>query len=162
MYWCSPLPVRRLQPVESYNSLSFSSFSWKGATTPSLALALAKILVRRCWPIIFSPPGTMFHQFSDWIHWRTPLQYEGHVSSNFHTGPINIIEAHKHLATSIPNTETLSIKQSPEHRAEPWTLQHYSEPTVSSKSSIKVHTLLGQTEPAYIRAFTNANPRIDL
>ena len=34
MYWCSPLPVRRLQPAESYNSLSFSSLSWKGATTP--------------------------------------------------------------------------------------------------------------------------------
>ena len=41
MYWCSPLPVRRLQPAESYNPLSFSSFSSKGATTP-LALALAK------------------------------------------------------------------------------------------------------------------------
>ena len=34
LYWCSPLPVRRLQPAESYNSLSFSSLSWKGATTP--------------------------------------------------------------------------------------------------------------------------------
>ena len=34
LYWCSPLLVRRLQPAESYNSLSFSSLSWKGATTP--------------------------------------------------------------------------------------------------------------------------------
>ena len=34
LYWCSPLPVRRLQPAESYNSLSFSRLSWKGATTP--------------------------------------------------------------------------------------------------------------------------------
>ena len=71
MYQCSPLPVRRLQPTESYNPLSFSSFSWKGATTP-LALALAKILVRRCWPTegynLLFLPGTTFHQFSNWIH----------------------------------------------------------------------------------------------
>jgi len=71
MYWCNPLPVRRLQPAESYNSLSFSNFSWKGATTP-LALALAKILVHRCWPIegynLLFLPGTTFHKFSDWIH----------------------------------------------------------------------------------------------
>ena len=57
---------RELQP-----SLSFSSFSWKGATTP-LALALAKILVRRCWPTegynLLFLPGTTFHKFSDWIH----------------------------------------------------------------------------------------------
>ena len=71
LYWCSPLPVRRMQPAESYNPLSFSSFSWKGATTP-LALALAKILVRRCWPTegynLLFLPGTTFHKFSDWIH----------------------------------------------------------------------------------------------
>ena len=45
--------------------------SWKGATTP-FALALAKILVRRCWPTegynLFFLPGTTFHQFSNWIH----------------------------------------------------------------------------------------------
>ena len=34
LYWCGPLPAHRLQPAESYNSLSFSSLSWKGATTP--------------------------------------------------------------------------------------------------------------------------------
>jgi len=71
LYWCSPLPVRRLQPAESYNPLSFFSFSWKGATTP-LALVLAKILVRRCWPTegynLLFLPGTTFHKFSDWIH----------------------------------------------------------------------------------------------
>ena len=66
MYWCSPLPARRLQPVESYNPLSFSSFFWKGSTTP-FALVLAKILVCRCRPTLFSPPGTTFHKFSDWI-----------------------------------------------------------------------------------------------
>jgi len=71
MYWCSPLLVHRLQPAESYNPLSFSNFSWKGATTP-LALILAKILVHRCWPTegynLLFLPGTMFHIFSDWIH----------------------------------------------------------------------------------------------
>jgi len=50
LYWCSPLPVRRLQPAESYNSLSFSSLSWKGAATP--------LLLSR----------TTFHKFSNWIH----------------------------------------------------------------------------------------------
>ena len=50
LYWCSPLPVRRLQPAESYNSLSFSNLSWKGATTP----------------YFFS--RTTFHKFSNWIH----------------------------------------------------------------------------------------------
>jgi len=68
MYWCSPLPICRLQPAESYNPLLFSSFSWKGDTTP-FALALAKILVRRCWPIegyyLLFLPGTTFHEFSD-------------------------------------------------------------------------------------------------
>ena len=56
---------RELQP-----SFVFS-FSWKGATTP-LALALVKILVRRCWPTegynLLFHPGTTFHQFSNWIH----------------------------------------------------------------------------------------------
>ena len=44
--------------------------SWKGATTP-LALALAKILVRRCWPTegynLLFLLGTTFHKFSNWI-----------------------------------------------------------------------------------------------
>ena len=71
LYQCSPLPVRRLQPTESYNPLLFSSFSSKGATTP-LALALAKILVRRCQPTegynLLFLPGTTFHKFLDQIH----------------------------------------------------------------------------------------------
>jgi len=66
MYWCSPLLARRLQPAEGYNLLSFSRLSWKGAPT-LFALVLAKILVRRHRPTIFSPPGTPFHTFSDWI-----------------------------------------------------------------------------------------------
>ena len=66
------LPVRRLQPAESYKTLSHSpGSSWKGATTP-FSLALAKILVRRCWPTegynLLFLLGTTFHKFSDWIH----------------------------------------------------------------------------------------------
>ena len=49
LYWCNLIPVRILLPTEGYNLLSFSSFSWKGATT-LLALLLSKILVHRCWP----------------------------------------------------------------------------------------------------------------
>ena len=60
MYWCSPLPACRLPPAEGYNLLSFSRLSWKGPPTP-FALVLAKILVRRRRPTIFSPPGTTFH-----------------------------------------------------------------------------------------------------
>ena len=71
MYWCSALPVCRLQPAESYNPLSFSSFSWKGVTTP-LALVLAKILVGRCRPTegysLLFLLGKTFHKFSDWVH----------------------------------------------------------------------------------------------
>ena len=36
LYWCSPLPVRRLQPAESYNSLSFSSLLLEGSYNPLL------------------------------------------------------------------------------------------------------------------------------
>ena len=34
MYWCRLIPVRRHPPTEGYNLLSFTSLSWKGATTP--------------------------------------------------------------------------------------------------------------------------------
>ena len=36
MYQCSPLPVRRLQPAESYNSLSFSSSPGRELQPPQL------------------------------------------------------------------------------------------------------------------------------
>ena len=110
--------VHRCQPIEGYNLLSFSSFSWKVATT-RLALVLADVLVHRCWPIegynlLFLHPSTTFHKFSDWI--LTTSYSEGHVSSNFHTGPINIIEAQNQspLASSIsesPKTESLKPYQ---------------------------------------------------
>ena len=34
MYWCKLKPARRHPPAEGYNLLSFTSLSWKGATTP--------------------------------------------------------------------------------------------------------------------------------
>ena len=34
MYWRRLIPARRHPPPESYNLLSFTSLSWKGATTP--------------------------------------------------------------------------------------------------------------------------------
>jgi len=40
LYWCSLIPVCRLQPEEGYNPLLFFGLSWMGATTP-LALVLA-------------------------------------------------------------------------------------------------------------------------
>ena len=70
LYWCSLIPVHRLLPAQGYNILSFSSFSWKGATTP-LALVLADVLVRRCEPTECSS----LHSFSSsyWKGATTPL-----------------------------------------------------------------------------------------
>ena len=73
MYWCSPLPIPRLQPVESYNPLSRSPASPGRELKPPLALALAKILVRRCWPT------------EDYN-----LLFQGPRFINFQTGSINI------------------------------------------------------------------------
>ena len=34
MYWCRLIPACRHPPAKGYNLLSFTSLSWKGATTP--------------------------------------------------------------------------------------------------------------------------------
>ena len=124
LYWCSLIPVRRLQPAEGYNLLSFSKLPWKGAPTP-FALVLAKILVRRCWPTIFFLSGITFHTFSDLDipeaqhynlkttihslfitnHWSTkqPILASSILESLNHWNPVNT--------------------QSPEHRADYRTLQ---------------------------------------
>jgi len=49
LYWSRLIPVHWLLSIEGHNLLLFSSFSWKGDTTP-LALVLAHVLVRRCRP----------------------------------------------------------------------------------------------------------------
>ena len=71
LYWFSLIPVRRLLPAKGYNILSFSSFSWKGATT-ALALVLADVQyvgadLQKVTTFSFLL-GTTFHKFSDWIH----------------------------------------------------------------------------------------------
>ena len=38
MYWCRLKPARRHPLAEDYNLLSFTSLSWKGATTPCTSL----------------------------------------------------------------------------------------------------------------------------
>ena len=38
MYWCRLKPARRHPPAEGYYLLSFTSLSWKGATTPCSCL----------------------------------------------------------------------------------------------------------------------------
>jgi len=129
LYWCTLILVCRHPPAECYNLLSFSSFYWKGATTPWLLYWLICLPVCRRRPTTFTcsptatgrelqPPdlitshywqkastsslkaptldilqGPRFIIFQTGYSWYTSIQYEGHVSSNFHTGPISNIEA---------------------------------------------------------------------
>ena len=106
MYWCSPLPVRRLQPAESYNSLSFSSSPGR-ELQPPLALALAKILVRRCWPTegynLLFLPETTFHKFSDQIHEHQSIIKNFSINqSPFHQLDLNQVDT---SLTAIPKTQ---------------------------------------------------------
>lgn len=104
-YWCSPLPVHNMQPTKSYNPLSFSSFSWKRATTP-LALALAKILVHRCYPTkgynLLFLPRTTFHKYSDWIHEHQSIIKNFFIKKcPFHQLELNQVDT---SLTAIPKT----------------------------------------------------------
>ena len=58
--------------LQRATTLSRSPASPGREQQPPLALVLAKILVRRCWPTegynLLFLPGTTFHKFSDWIH----------------------------------------------------------------------------------------------
>ena len=111
------LPVCRLQPAESYNPLLFSRLSWKGATTP-LALALAKILVRRCWPTegynLLFLPGTMFHQFSDWIHEHQTIIKKFFINQTpFHQ--LDLKSSRYFSTNCTQNTVPETTQQNPEH-----------------------------------------------
>ena len=55
MYWCRLKPARRHPPAEGYNLLSFTSLSWKGATT--LCSCLPASLGRELLPpaLIYQP-----------------------------------------------------------------------------------------------------------
>ena len=106
MYWCSPLPVRRLQPAESYNSLSFSSFPGR-ELQPPFAFVLAKILVRRCWPTegynLLFLPGTTFHKFSDWIHEHQSIIKNFSINqSPLHQLDLNQVDT---SLTAVPKTQ---------------------------------------------------------
>ena len=105
MYWCRLIPARRHPPAEGYNLLSFTSLSWKGATTPCSHLPVSPGRELRPPALVYQPllegsynPLTEgfnpqhhlgprfinFHTGSNNFN-RTPLA--GHISSYFQTGP---------------------------------------------------------------------------
>ena len=128
MYWCSPLPARRLQPAEGYNPHSsctsrsiyqyvganptegynlhsFSSCSWKGATTP-LALVLADMFTSTQVPA-YDLCGTTFHTFSYWIH-KTIIIVVQPASSI--TEILKHCQQHSHQNTEQTQNSAMTIK----------------------------------------------------
>ena len=116
MYWCSPLPARRLQPAEGYNPLSFctsrSIYQYVGAYLQNASLLVFKLLVEGSYnPLAlvladmftstqvpaYDLPGTTFHTFSYWIH-----------------ETITIVVQPASSISESPNTE--SLKPCQEHR----------------------------------------------
>ena len=81
MYWRRLIPARRHPPAEGYNLLSFTSLSWKGATTPCSCLPASPgrellppdINTSLSWQkastfrLKASTLRSTFHQFSNWI-----------------------------------------------------------------------------------------------
>jgi len=82
LYWCSPLPVRRLQPAESYNSLSFSSL----------------LLERSYNPLLLFIKHQMINKYTTTVtvHYRLQI-------SNYRTNPEHLmnrkIQSPEHLKT---------------------------------------------------------------
>ena len=65
MYWCRLIPARRHPPAEGYNLLSFTSYHWKGATTPSLkASTLSSTADHFSSIFILDPPISIRHTLS--------------------------------------------------------------------------------------------------
>ena len=93
MCWRSLLPACRHPPALVYQPLlegsydpllSFTSLSWKGATTPwsRLPASPGRELRPPDWRQQPSaPPWTMFHQFS---HWIQPTSIEHNLQALFH------------------------------------------------------------------------------
>jgi len=84
LYWCSPLPVRRLQPAESHNSLLFFQSLLEGSYNPLPFLS-----------------RTTFHKFSNWIHEHHQV-YVNHIvncsnqiNSNSKQNPEHLINKEK-------------------------------------------------------------------
>ena len=55
MYWCRFKPARRHPPAEGYNLLSFTSLSWKGATTPCSRLPASSGRELRPPKLVYQP-----------------------------------------------------------------------------------------------------------
>ena len=132
MYWCSPLPARRLQPAEGYNPLSFctsrSIYQYVGAYLQNASLLVFQLLVEGSYnPLalvladMFTSTqvpasdllGTMFHTFSYWIHKTITIEIQ----------PASSI-------SETPNTESLKpCQQQPDNIT-----------TTRSNSIFKYHT----------------------
>ena len=98
MYWHRLIPARRHPPAEGYNLLSFTSLSWKGATTP-------------CSHLPASPgrellPPTFFYQLplegshNPLTEGFDPQHHHGPRFINFQTGS-NSFNSTLHLSTNI-------------------------------------------------------------
>ena len=116
MYWCGLLPVRRLQP-ERATTLSRFPASPGRELQPPLSLALAKILVRRCWPTegynLLFLPGTTFHQFSNWIHEHQTIIKNQPISFSPTRSETSRYFSDNCTQNTVP--ETTQQKQNPKH-----------------------------------------------
>ena len=79
MYWCRLIPARRHQPAEGYNLLSFTSLSWKGATTPCSRLPASP--GRELLPLILAPASTARKASTFRLKASTLRSTANHVSS---------------------------------------------------------------------------------
>ena len=105
MYWRRLIPARRHPPTEGYNLLSFTSLSWKGATTPCSRLPASPGRELRPPALIYQPHlegsydpltegynpqhiyGPCFNNFHIGSNNFNRAQIAGYVSSYFQTGP---------------------------------------------------------------------------
>jgi len=157
--------VRRLLPAEMLQPLLVSSCYWRGAPTP-LALVLANILVRRRQPTIFSPPGTTFHTFSDWIllkHntiiWRPHFikfsywTHSYHWSSKQSILASSISESLNHW-NPITRPQSRTLNSATIFRANCIIKIMHQSAYATWKCWTSVYTQLHQGEPAYMSLIT--------
>jgi hypothetical protein len=88
LYWCRLIPVRRLLPAEGYNLLSFSSFYWKGATTPLVPVSAGRLQLLKGLTLILT---------ADHISLIFTLDHA--VSSSGYDSNINYLKS-KHINTN--------------------------------------------------------------
>jgi hypothetical protein len=137
--WKPPAAIRLYLPFKLenffYNVLVQSFYQYAGcnlqrATTlsrspvspgreqqPPLAFALAKILVRRCWPTegynLLFLPGTTFHQFSNWIHEHQTIIKNQPISFSPTRSETSRYFSDSCTQNTVP--ETTQQKQNPKH-----------------------------------------------